>query len=72
MSTINLHMDYYSPGELKSYSKSPKANAYLNALHWTDDVLGRFLELLKKRGLLDDSLIILQGCVVCSRPSDRV
>ena len=60
-STTNLHMDYYFPYEPVSYTKLSRPNLYLNALKWTDDVFGRFLDLLDTRGLLENSLVIVLG-----------
>lgn len=54
-------IEYYSPGKHLKYSKSPKANAFLNSLRWTDHALGLFLDVLEKRGLLENSLVFLHG-----------
>ena len=61
LSTTNLHMDYYFPHEPVPYTELNRPNLYLNALKWTDDVFGQFLDLLATRGLLENSLIVVQG-----------
>lgn len=61
MERINLHIDYYHKGKTINYTESAMANAYLNSLRWSDEVLGLFLQMLEKRGLLENSLVYVHG-----------
>ena len=64
--TLTSHNPYYLPEELQKIEILPEHQGtlfadYLNAVHYTDEELGRFINELKNSGIYDNSMIILYG-----------
>jgi arylsulfatase A-like enzyme len=60
--TMMTHHPYFAPGtELDFDRRNPHFNRYLNALHHSDDVLGKILSTLEERGLADTTLVVVIG-----------
>lgn len=64
--TLTSHVPYTLPEELKELEISEELGdsqfgRYLQAVHYTDKVMGEFIETLKAADLYDDSLIVLAG-----------
>ncbi|MDA7979182.1 MAG: sulfatase [Pirellulales bacterium] len=58
--TIETHHPYVvRSAEIDFGVEDPNFNRYLNALHETDRQIGRMLDELRRRGLLDDTLIAI-------------
>lgn len=47
--------------ELKEEDKDTQFGNYLQAVHYTDEAIGEFIEALKEKGLYEDSIIVLYG-----------
>lgn len=62
MWTYQTHYPYFVSGEEKTYNPSdPILNRYLNAVHHSDDVLGKIIGRLKQNGLYESTLIVVVG-----------
>jgi lipoteichoic acid synthase len=62
MWTYQTHYPYYATGEEKLYcDRDPILNRYLNAVHHSDQVLGKLLDELKKNGLSESTLVVVVG-----------
>jgi arylsulfatase A-like enzyme len=60
--TSNTHHPYSTPkGLAKPFAGEADLAHYHNALHFADGVLGRLVEELARRGLLDNTLLLLSG-----------
>ena len=60
--TISTHHPYSVPSNyIGPYRGNDKKSRYYNSLHYNDRVIGRFIDDLKKRGLLDQTLIVICG-----------
>ncbi|MGJ8455647.1 LTA synthase family protein [Pseudothermotoga sp. U03pept] len=64
--TISSHTPFTLPQQLKSFEVLPEhentiVGNYLQAIHYADYALGRFIEKLKENGLYDRSIIALYG-----------
>ena len=56
--TNQTHSPYYSDTEYPFIDRNPSLNLYLNALHHTDGVFGALMEELRRRGILNSTLVI--------------
>lgn len=66
LTLCNSHAPFIMPRELKELKLSKKLSAntmghYLQAVHYVDGVLGRFLEEAGARGYLDNTVILFTG-----------
>lgn len=64
--TLSSHNPFYLPEALQGLELLPQdkdniVGNYLNAEHYADQCLGEFLEMLKKNGLYESSLIAIYG-----------
>lgn len=63
--TLSSHYPFELPEKLKTLPVSPYSNTlfghYLQAVHYTDQALGDFLDRLQKDGLLDRSVVVIYG-----------
>ncbi|GAB3308317.1 LTA synthase family protein [Hymenobacter humi] len=60
--TSQTHYPYFPVGKLHDYNvKEQYLNNYLNALHYSDQQLGRLLDELKRRGLSESTLVVVVG-----------
>ncbi|WP_052465249.1 LTA synthase family protein [Thermotoga profunda] len=64
--TISSHTPFIIPDQLKSLELLPEHQGsifgnYLQAVHYADYALGRFIEKLKQAGLYEKSIVILYG-----------
>ncbi|EIT87394.1 sulfatase [Fictibacillus macauensis ZFHKF-1] len=64
--TLSSHSPYELPEskqklDLPSSWKDTEFGRYLQAIHYTDQQIGRFMEQLKKEGLLKSSLLVIYG-----------
>jgi lipoteichoic acid synthase len=60
--TYQTHYPYYSNGgrtDIETYDST--LNRYLNAVHHSDQVMGRIIEGLKEDGLFDSTLVVVVG-----------
>lgn len=63
--TLSSHLPFNLPGQ-RVYFKSPKdcpseLSSYFNAIHYTDRFLGVFISELQKKGIFENSIIIITG-----------
>lgn len=66
MITLTSHTPFVMPEEyqvlnIKDEHKNTMLGSYLQAIHYTDKEIGRFIENLKKEGLYDNTVIALYG-----------
>ncbi len=62
MWTYQTHYPYFFEGDMKSYTNDdPNLNRYLNALHYSDSLLGTVIENLRQNQLFDSTLIVVVG-----------
>jgi lipoteichoic acid synthase len=62
MWTYQTHFPYFSSGEEISFNPNdPVMNRYLNAVHHSDQVLGKLLDDLKAKGLFESTLVVVVG-----------
>jgi len=62
MWTYQTHMPYFVSGGAKDFKvPDPAYNRYLNAIRRGDQALGAILDLLEKRGILDETLVVVLG-----------
>jgi len=66
MVTLSSHMPFNLPEPLRGLSLEPSLEAevmgdYFQSVHYTDQHLGRFLERLGRRGLLDRTVVVVTG-----------
>lgn len=62
MWTVGNHYPYFVVGEEIDYGVNDKTfNRYLNALHHSDQVLGKLIRTLEHRGLSESTLVIVVG-----------
>lgn len=60
--TISTHHPYGVPeGYRGPSSGTSREERYYNSLHYNDSVIGRFIEAFKKRGLWQDTILVLTG-----------
>ncbi len=64
--TLSSHTPFILPDQYKQINLLPKHKDtifgnYLQAVHYADYALGQFLEMLKREGIYDNSVIILYG-----------
>ncbi|HUH33047.1 MAG TPA: sulfatase [Daejeonella sp.] len=60
--TVQTHYPYFYSGKKKDYKvKEPLLNRYLNALHHSDQTLGKLMTALKERGLEESTLVVIVG-----------
>ncbi len=64
--TLTSHTPYEMPEKyqvlpLPDYMEGTYVGNYLQAIHYTDEVLGEFLEALRAEGLYDDTVIAIYG-----------
>ncbi|MFN8444895.1 MAG: LTA synthase family protein [Caldilineaceae bacterium] len=60
--TQGTHYPYYTIGEERDFGvQDAFFNRYLNALQHTDAMIGRLLDSLKRRSLLDSTLVVIYG-----------
>jgi arylsulfatase A-like enzyme len=61
--TLTSHHDYRLPSRwsTRPFCQDETLNRYLNALSYTDAVVGRLFDALAERGLLDDTLFVVVG-----------
>jgi lipoteichoic acid synthase len=60
--TVQTHYPYFYSGEEKDYHvNNPDLNRYLNALHHSDQSLGKLMNELRKRGLEESTLVVIVG-----------
>ncbi|MBL0359130.1 MAG: sulfatase [Chitinophagaceae bacterium] len=60
--TFQTHYPYFHEGSLVQYdTENPSLNKYLNALHRADQTLQQLVEELKKKQLLESTLIVVTG-----------
>ncbi|TMU84086.1 DUF229 domain-containing protein [Bacillus sp. BHET2] len=64
--TLSNHMPYQLPHNQKSLSMPDSLNStllgdYFQTVRYTDEALNKFIESLKKQGLLNDSIIVIYG-----------
>lgn len=74
--TLSCHHPFRLPDSLKGLDLLPQdedniIGNYLNAAHYADQSLGEFLELLKEKGLYDNSVVALYGDHFGLSNSDR-
>lgn len=62
MWTFQTHYPYYFSGEPKDYGTgNPSLERYLNALHHADETIKEIVDELKKKNMLDSTLIVILG-----------
>ncbi|MDF2437809.1 MAG: Lipoteichoic acid synthase 2 [Bacteroidota bacterium] len=62
MWTYQTHFPYFSSGEEITYNPTDRVmNRYLNAVHHSDQVLGKLLDDLKAKGLSESTLVVVVG-----------
>ena len=66
MITLSSHTPFLMPEEyqtlkIREEHKDTMLGNYLQAIHYTDKEIGRFIESLKKEGLYDDTVIAIYG-----------
>jgi phosphoglycerol transferase MdoB-like AlkP superfamily enzyme len=65
VTTLSSHVPYddfaYSDLWVNPALAGTSAEQYLNALHYTDAAIGRFVEALRRSGLLERSLLVVYG-----------
>jgi arylsulfatase A-like enzyme len=54
---MDVH-EYAAPPELRSFGTDQRG-LYLASIRWVDETLGRVREMLERRGLLDDTILVL-------------
>ncbi len=64
--TVTSHMPFRLPDEmhrfdLSGFSGNTLMKRYFQAIHYTDRAIGRFIETLRKKNLLDDTVIVIYG-----------
>jgi lipoteichoic acid synthase len=60
--TIQTHYPYFPSGKEKDYGVgNGDLNRYLNAIHYSDEMLGKLLSDLKKKGLMESTLVVVVG-----------
>ncbi|MCJ8163950.1 sulfatase [Pontibacter sp. E15-1] len=60
--TMQTHWPYFVSGNEKTYvSGNEDFNRYLNALHYSDAVLGNLLDGLKQKGLAESTVVVVLG-----------
>jgi lipoteichoic acid synthase len=60
--TIQTHYPYFPPGVEKDYGVGNKdLNRYLNAIRYSDEMLEKLLADLKKKGLMESTLVVVVG-----------
>lgn len=63
--TLSSHYPFELPEKEKTLSVAPYNNTlfghYLQAVHYTDQALGNFLDRLQKDGLMDRSVVVIYG-----------
>ena len=60
--TYQTHYPYFFDGDEKQYvSTDPSFNRYLNALHHSDEQIGRILKALRQLNLADSTLVVVIG-----------
>ena len=64
--TLSSHHPYALPKKYKTIQLQPEHESttlgnYIQAIHYTDDALGLFIEELKRYGLYEDSMIAIYG-----------
>ncbi len=55
--TMNSHFPFWSPGS----AEKPFENAYKDALHYQDKIIGETIDNLKKRNLWDKTIFVVTG-----------
>ncbi|GEM_PF-1954691 len=58
--TLGTHLPGFTYRNCPKYKNDPE-DPYLNAIHCTDYLLGRFVEQLEKKGILEDTVLYIQG-----------
>ncbi len=58
--TLGTHLPGFTYRDCPNYKNDPE-DPYLNAIHCTDYLLGRFVEQLEKKGILEDTVLYIQG-----------
>lgn len=66
LATLSSHMPFKIPDDKKGLKLSPalaktKLGDYFQCMHYTDAQLGMFFDLLSRKGLLDNTVIVLWG-----------
>ncbi|MDD2448032.1 MAG: LTA synthase family protein [Tissierellia bacterium] len=66
MLTLSSHTPFHMPEQykvlkIKEEHKGSMLGDYINAIHYTDKYIGRFLEDLKAEGLYENSVIVIYG-----------
>lgn len=77
--TLTSHVPYEMPGETKKIKIKKEDEGsifgnYLNAVRYTDEAIGEFIEELKEKGLYDNSVIALYGDhhgILMNNPDDN-
>lgn len=53
------HVDYLALGP--DFDPTPFHNRYLNSVHFDDELVGRILDAMKQKGVLDNTVVIISG-----------
>ncbi|MDQ0508851.1 Lipoteichoic acid synthase [Aedoeadaptatus ivorii] len=66
MITLSSHTPFYCPDKYKALEIDPSIEGhilgnYLNAIHYTDEALGQFLDELDRAGILENTVVALYG-----------
>ncbi|WFA08520.1 LTA synthase family protein [Tissierella sp. Yu-01] len=66
MVTVTSHTPFEMPEEhhvlnIREKHRGTMVGNYINAIHYADEQIGKFINLLKKEGLYDNSVIVLYG-----------
>ena len=63
--TLSSHNPFRLPDSLKEIDIKPEDDnlfgAYVNSVHYADKCIGEFMELLKEKGLYDNSVVVFYG-----------
>jgi lipoteichoic acid synthase len=60
--TAQTHYPYFASGKEKNFRvKDKNLNRYLNALSYSDQMFGQLMDILKKRGLYESTLVVIAG-----------
>lgn len=59
--TLGTHIPGFLYKDCQPYSHLKNKELFLDAIHCTDYLLGRFIQQLKSRGVLDNTIIYIQG-----------
>lgn len=66
MITLTSHSPFSIPSDqitikLPDYLKGTKTGGFIESIHYTDDMIGRFMEALDEKGLLDNTVVVIYG-----------